>query len=77
MGAPGANAQEDCLECPPPTFGPPGLNNAFLKLAEKGFPGNTEQAMLKWRGRNAFNKLAEKGFPGNTENVFFKFAPGE
>ncbi len=71
-----AGADTVCLEncvIEPPSFNAPGLENAFLKLAEKQFPGNTSAAFLqKVDTQNAFVKLAEKDFPGNTENVFLK-----
>jgi hypothetical protein len=63
---------ENCV-VEPPGFNAPGLENAFVKLAHKDFPGNTSDAFLqKVDTQNAFVKLAQKDFPGNTGNVFIK-----
>jgi hypothetical protein len=42
-----ADGHEVCVQCvaPPPTGGNPG--GAFLKLAELGFPGNSQHALQK------------------------------
>ena len=68
---PAAGAQEVCVTCPEPN---PGGNNAFLKIAELGFPGATIGAFHKIDARPpAFYKIAELGFPGGTEDAFLKF----
>lgn len=69
LGAPAASAQEVCVDCPEPAT---GTDLAFMKHAQLGFPGSTEDLMLKWEGANAFLKITELGFPGNTADAFNK-----
>ncbi len=73
-GAPTAAADDVCLECEP-QFNVPGLNTAFVKLAENEFPGATggvfECCIIKI-APTALEKLTELQFPGNTESLFIK-----
>ena len=74
MAPAAADAQfEVCeVECVEPIGNTP-TQNAFSKLSQLGFPGNTQEVFFqKVAGAHAFNKLSQLGFPGGTENVFLK-----